>query len=109
MELSGQGQMETGGIGQNGDIRRLGRTDANELVHFAQDAGDMRNHLKDPDHCERPLVHHRANSGGLHPRTGASEKLGFGMPSFQHFDQAGSVQIPGSFAGGDEDAHLPPV
>jgi hypothetical protein len=31
------------------------------------------------------------------------------MPRLQHFDQAGGVQIPGSFAGGDEDAHLSPV
>ena len=84
-------------------------TGANQLVQLAQDARDVRDHLDDADHGERPLVHYGPHSGGLHAGAGASKELGVGMARLQHFHQPGGVQIPGSFAGGDEDAHLPPV
>ena len=69
----------------------------------------MRDHFDDADHGQRPLIDYGPHSGGLHAGAGASKELGVGMAGFQDFHQPGGVQIPGSFAGGDEDAHLPPV
>jgi hypothetical protein len=69
----------------------------------------MRDHFDDADHSQRSLIHDGPHSGSLHAGTGASEKFGIGMAGLEDFDQPGGIQIPGSFAGGDEDAHLRPV
>ena len=109
LQLSSQGQMKTGGIGQDGHVGRVRCTSTNQLIQLAQDARDVRDHLNDADYRQRPLVDNRPYAGGLHARAGASEKLGVRMAGFQDFHQPGGVQIPGSFACGDEDAHVPPV
>jgi len=69
----------------------------------------VRDHFDDADHGQRSLIDDGTHTGGLHAGAGASEELGAGMARLEHFDQSGSVQIPGSLASGDEDAHLPPA
>ena len=101
--------MEAGRIGQDGCIGRLGRAGPDQLAHLGEDSRDVRDHFDDAYHRDRPLIHYRSYPGGLHPRAGASKELGGRMPCFQDFHQPGSVQIPGGFACGYEEAHLSPV
>jgi hypothetical protein len=47
-------------------------------------------------------VHNRANASLLHPRACAAEELDIGPMAAECVHQGGGIEIPGCFAGGDE-------
>src|SRR5689334_2322028 len=92
-QLAREGKVEARSVGKNRHVRWLGGAHASQLVHLAEDARDVRDHLDDPYHGDRALIDYGPHSGGLHPRPGATGKLGFRMPNLQGFHQPGGVQI----------------
>src|SRR5579862_1769246 len=108
-QLLSEPQVSIGRVRQNSELGSFGRGGADQLAEFAPDPGDMAYHLDYSDYGKRAGVDDGADSGFLHPGTGASEELGFGVSGFDGFDQAGRIQVARGFTGGDEDAHLHPL
>ena len=98
--------MKIGGVGQNSHIGLFDRRGTRQLAKLAPNPGNVRDHLNQAGHGDRPRIDNGTNAGRLHPGSGATKEFGVRMPRAQGLDYARGVQVARSFPGGDEDAHL---
>ncbi len=70
----GESQVETGRIGEHGNVWALRHDGASELAEFAPNTAEMGQHLDQADHGKRSGIDNDPDAGSLHPRTGASKK-----------------------------------
>ncbi len=105
VEFLGQAQMEIRRVGQDGQIRPPLFRRAHQLAKLAINTRDVAQHFDDPDHRQRPRIHHRFDASRLHPRPGASEEFGARMPRLQCRHQPRSVEVARSFPRRYQHAH----
>lgn len=104
-EFAGEAEVEVWGVGEDGEVGALGGGGTVELTKLAVDAGDVAEHLDEPDDIEVGGIDDGADACGAHAWTGAAEEIRGGQVLAEGLDEGGGVEIAGSLAGGDENFH----
>jgi hypothetical protein len=92
-------------IGEHSYIRLLRHDGPDKLAILAIHPRYVRKHLHQARHGEGSRIDDRTNPRSLHARTGASEEFGIRHPRAECIHHARGIQVPGRFAGRNEDTH----